>query len=316
MCLLPSSANLFKTASTSKSAGAEKEQDLSDVSVSISAIPSTLFNALRTEASQPPQVMPGSFSETVCVPDFFDVAAPSLSAGLASSSAFDQPAICLLPSSANLFNTASTSISAGATNEADCSAILVSRSTMPSTLVNALRTEDSQPPQVMPGSLSDTVWVPADLAVAESPAGWVAAAVSPAASPVFGGAAVSSAFWSQPIEMANNAIAIQVKNKRISIFSKVYKRFTNVWVVESTHLTNPDTRQDSPIVFLISGKGTRPMTVPGELPGISWIWLSGSQLDSADCQGSRQSGPPPDPSSEPGSNRGESNGSGARKVGR
>ncbi len=65
ICLFPSSANLSKVAFTSKSAGALNEQDFSETSVSISAIPSTLLRALRTEAAQPPHVMPGSFNATV-----------------------------------------------------------------------------------------------------------------------------------------------------------------------------------------------------------------------------------------------------------
>lgn len=59
-----------------------------DVSVLMSSIPSTLVKAVRTELAQPPQVMPGSFKDTVVMPSASTVgvvAEDSVVAGLSAS---------------------------------------------------------------------------------------------------------------------------------------------------------------------------------------------------------------------------------------
>jgi len=126
-------------------------------------------------------------------------------------STFDQPAMCLFPSSANLSSIAATSRSAGAVKEPQ--AFFESRSTsvIPSTVASASFTERTQPPQVIPGSLTETVWVPSVLGSSTSV---VAGADSAGLS---AGLAGVSAGFSQPAEMANNVIAISAKRKRILI---------------------------------------------------------------------------------------------------
>lgn len=49
----------------SMSAGAVNDPQVLEVSKSMSATPSRLSKAFFTEDAQPPQVMPGSFNETV-----------------------------------------------------------------------------------------------------------------------------------------------------------------------------------------------------------------------------------------------------------
>jgi hypothetical protein len=135
-------------------------------------------------------------------------------------SAFDQSFILLAPPSTNLFKVASTSRSAGALNEQDLSPVSQLTSVMPSTVAKAFFTEDAQPPQVMPGSLSDTCCVPSVFAVAEAPSVFspVSGASVEAAPPpvaVESGVFVSAAL-SQPRETARIAVAINVSSKRIS----------------------------------------------------------------------------------------------------
>jgi hypothetical protein len=72
-------------------------------------------------------------------------------------SAFDQPAMCLFPSSANLLSVAATSKSFGAENVHERPEISVLMSETPVTPANAPFTDAAQPPQVMPGSLRETV---------------------------------------------------------------------------------------------------------------------------------------------------------------
>jgi hypothetical protein len=77
-----------------------------------------------------------------------------------SYSAFVQPLILEAPPSTNLFKVPSTSKSLGALNEHVPPSGEGSPHTMsptPSTVAKAFFTEDAQPPQVMPGSLSETV---------------------------------------------------------------------------------------------------------------------------------------------------------------
>ncbi len=65
--------------------------------------------------------------------------------------------MCALPASANLFKVAFTSKSLGALNVQVLLLGSVSISTIPSTVVRALRTEAAHPLQVMPGSFNETV---------------------------------------------------------------------------------------------------------------------------------------------------------------
>ena len=72
-------------------------------------------------------------------------------------SAFDQSLMCLFPSATNLLSVAATSKSFGAENVQERDEVSQLMSETPETPASAPFTDAAQPPQVMPGSLRETV---------------------------------------------------------------------------------------------------------------------------------------------------------------
>ncbi len=72
-------------------------------------------------------------------------------------SAFDQSLMCLFPSATNLLSVAATSKSFGAENVHERDEVSQLMSETPETPASAPFTDAAQPPQVMPGSLRETV---------------------------------------------------------------------------------------------------------------------------------------------------------------